>query len=66
MGPPTFPGTILLLDGQLTEEERMVRDMAQRFGEDRLMPVILEWNRQEEFDRELMKEFGELGFLVVS
>ena len=53
----------LLLDDQLTEEERMVRDMARRFGEDRLMPVILEWNRKEEFDRELMKEFGELGFL---
>ena len=48
----------LLLDDQLTEEERMVRDVARRFGEDRLMPVILEWNRQEEFDRELMKEFG--------
>ena len=53
----------LLLDDQLTEEERMVRDMARRFGEDRLKPVILEWNRHEHFDRDLMKEFGELGFL---
>ncbi|MDP6896969.1 MAG: acyl-CoA dehydrogenase family protein, partial [Rhodospirillales bacterium] len=63
-GKPTFAwDDPLLLDDQLTEEERMVRDMARRFGEDRLMPVILEWNRHEEFDRDLMKEFGELGFL---
>ncbi len=52
-----------LLDNQLTEEERIIRDMARRFGEDRLMPLILQWNRNEEFDRDLMKEFGELGFL---
>ena len=51
------------LDDQLTEEERLVRDTARRFGDERLMPVILEWNRNEEFDRNLMKEFGELGFL---
>ncbi len=53
----------LLLDDQLTEEERMVRDMVQRFAEDRLMPVILDWNRHEKFDKDLMREFGELGLL---
>ena len=42
-----------LLDNQLTEEERLIRDMARRFGEERLMPLILEWNRNEEFDRDL-------------
>ena len=52
-----------LLNNQLTEEERLIRDIARRFGEERLMPLILEWNRNEEFDRDLMKEFGELGFL---
>ena len=52
-----------LLDDQLSEEERMVRDMARRFADERLMPVIVDWNRNEKFDRNLMKEFGELGFL---
>jgi len=52
-----------LLDEQLSEEERMVRDMARRFADERLMPVIVDWNRNEKFDRNLMKEFGELGFL---
>ncbi len=52
-----------LLDDQLSEEERMVRDMARRFADQRLMPVIVDWNRNEKFDRNLMKEFGELGFL---
>ncbi|MAH84542.1 MAG: acyl-CoA dehydrogenase [Rhodospirillaceae bacterium TMED8] len=41
----------------------MIKDMITRFGEERLMPVILEWNRQEKFDKELMTEFGELGLL---
>jgi len=63
-GKPTFAwDDPFLLDDQLSEEERMVRDMARRFGEERLMPVILDWNRNEKFDRDLMKEFGELGFL---
>ena len=53
----------LLLDDQLTEDERMVLDMVRRFAEDRLMPVILDWNRHEKFDKELMREFGELGLL---
>ena len=53
----------LRLDDQLTEDERMVQDMVWRFAEDRLMPVIVDWNRHEKFDRELMREFGELGLL---
>ena len=52
-----------LLDDQLSEEERMIRDMTRRFADERLMPVIVDWNRNETFDRDLMKEFGELGFL---
>ena len=52
-----------LLDYQLSEEERMIRDMTRRFADERLMPVIVDWNRNETFDRDLMKEFGELGFL---
>ncbi len=52
-----------LMDGQLSEEERMVRDSARDFCQDRLMPRILEANRHEKFDREIMNEFGEVGFL---
>ena len=52
-----------LLDDQLTEEERQIRDVARDFAQSRLMPVILEWNRHETFDRDIMREFGELGFL---
>jgi len=52
-----------LLDDQLTEDERQIRDVARDFAQERLMPEILEWNRHESFDPGIMKEFGELGFL---
>ncbi|PPR74777.1 MAG: Acyl-CoA dehydrogenase [Alphaproteobacteria bacterium MarineAlpha3_Bin4] len=53
----------LLLDGQLEEEERMVRDMARNYAQDKLMPRVLEANRNETFDREIINEMGELGLL---
>jgi glutaryl-CoA dehydrogenase len=53
----------LLLDDQLSEEERMVRDMARDFAQDKLMPRILEANRHEIFHREIMNEMGALGLL---
>ena len=53
----------MLLDEQLSEEERMVRDSARRYCQERLMPRVLEANRHERFDREIMNEMGELGFL---
>ena len=53
----------LLLNDQLDEEERLIRDSARRFAQDRLAPLILEWNRHERFDTEIMREFGEMGFL---
>jgi glutaryl-CoA dehydrogenase len=53
----------LLLDDQLSEEERLVRDAAHDYCQDKLMPRILEANRHERFDREIMNELGELGFL---
>lgn len=54
---------ILLLDEQLTEEERMIRDAARDYCQERLMPRVLEANRHEIFDREIMTELGELGLL---
>ncbi len=53
----------LLLDEQLSEEERMVRDAARAYCQEKLMPRILEANRNEVFHREIMTEFGALGFL---
>jgi glutaryl-CoA dehydrogenase len=53
----------LLLDEQLSEDERMVRDAARAYCQERLMPRVLEANRHEIFHREIMNEMGELGFL---
>ena len=52
-----------MLEQQLTEEERLVRDAARAFCQEKLLPRILEATRKERFDREIMNEFGELGFL---
>ena len=53
----------LLLDDQLSEDERMVRDQAHAYCQDKLMPRVLKANRDETFDREIMNEMGELGLL---
>lgn len=53
----------LLLEQALTEEERIMRDAAHQFCQERLMPRILEANRHEHFDPGIMREFGELGLL---
>ncbi|MYE83478.1 MAG: acyl-CoA dehydrogenase, partial [Gammaproteobacteria bacterium] len=53
----------LLLDEQFSAEERMIRDTAREYAQDRLMPRVLEANRRERFDREIMNEMGELGML---
>jgi len=64
MSKPTFKwdDPFLFVD-QLTDEERMIRDTARRFCQDKLMPRILEANRSETFDRAIMDEMGAMGFL---
>jgi glutaryl-CoA dehydrogenase len=52
-----------LLEDQLTEEERMIRDTARDYAQERLMPRVLMANREEHFHREIMNELGELGLL---
>jgi glutaryl-CoA dehydrogenase len=52
-----------LLDEQLSDEERMVRDATRDFCQDKLMPRVLEANRHEIFDRAIMDEMGEMGLL---
>jgi glutaryl-CoA dehydrogenase len=53
----------LSLESMLSEHERMMRDSAAQYCQDKLMPRILEANRHERFDRGIMNEFGELGLL---
>ena len=52
-----------LLDAQLDDEERMVRDAARDYCQGKLMPRILEANRHERFDREIYREMAVLGML---
>nr|WP_297347331.1 acyl-CoA dehydrogenase [uncultured Glaciecola sp.] len=53
----------MLLNNQLSEEERMIRDTAHDYCQQKLQPRVLEANRHEHFDREIMTELGELGLL---
>ncbi len=54
---------LLLLDDQLTEEERLVRNTARGYAQDKLMPRVMSAYRDERFDREIMQEMGTLGLL---
>jgi len=53
----------LLLDQQLTEEERMVRDSARQFAADKLAPRVLEAFRNEKTDPAIFREMGDTGLL---
>jgi len=64
MSKPTFKwDDPFLLNDQLTDEERMIRDTARKYCQDKLMPRVLEANRHEVFHREIMTEMGAMGFL---
>jgi glutaryl-CoA dehydrogenase len=56
----------LLLEDQLSEDERMIRDAARAYCRDKLFPRVLEANRHEIFHREIMNELGELGLLGIT
>ncbi|HEX4407969.1 MAG TPA: acyl-CoA dehydrogenase [Xanthobacteraceae bacterium] len=51
------------LESQLTEEERMVRDTARDYAQDKLFPRVLEANRSGEYNPAIVKEMGALGLL---
>ncbi len=53
----------LRLDDQLSEDERAMRDAAHAYCQDKLFTRVLSANRHERFDREIMNEMGEMGFL---
>ncbi len=53
----------LNLEGELTEEERMVRDSARAYAADKLMPRVVQAYREERIDKSLIPEMGALGLL---
>jgi glutaryl-CoA dehydrogenase len=61
---PRFdPFDALLLRDQLSEEENMIWDTAKTFCKEELMPGIVHANREEYFDKDIMKKMGSMGFL---
>ena len=52
-----------LLEQQLTDEQRMVRDSARQYAREKLLPRVQEAFRREETDAEIFREMGELGLL---
>ncbi|MEZ7858623.1 MAG: glutaryl-CoA dehydrogenase [Parasphingorhabdus sp.] len=61
--PPMNWEDPFLLDQQLTEEERLVRDTAEQYAQDRLAPRIQSAYRNETIDLDIFKEMGSLGLL---
>ena len=53
----------LLLEDQLDSDEKMVREAARSYCQERLLPRVIEATRKERFDREIMNEMGALGLL---
>jgi glutaryl-CoA dehydrogenase len=53
----------LRFESQLTEDERAIRDAARGYCQDRLLPRVVLAHRHESFDRAIMTEMGEMGFL---
>src|SRR4051812_14661059 len=56
----------LLLDELLTDDERMIRDTARAYAQDKLLPRVIEAYREEKTDRAIFNEMGELGLLGVT
>ncbi|PLR26570.1 acyl-CoA dehydrogenase [Caulobacter zeae] len=53
----------LALDARLTEDERLIRDAARAYAQEQLLPRVVSAYADGRFDREIMKEMGELGLL---
>ena len=51
------------LEGELNEDERMVRDTAHGFSQDYLMPRVVEAYAHEKYDLQMLPEMGKLGLL---
>ena len=55
-----------LLEQQLTEEERLIRDTARQYAQEKLLPRVTEAYLEEHTDREIFREMGELGLIGVT
>ena len=55
-----------MLEGQLTEDERLIRDSARDFAQEKLQPRILEAYERETVEPEIFREMGALGLLGVT
>ncbi len=56
----------LRFDDLLTEDERLIRDTARGFAQDKLAPRVIDAFLQEKSDREIFREMGALGLLAVT
>ncbi|CUW41200.1 glutaryl-CoA dehydrogenase [Magnetospirillum sp. XM-1] len=52
-----------LLEDQLSEDEKLIRDSAHAYCQEKLQPRVMKAFRDETFDREIMNEMGEMGLL---
>jgi len=52
-----------LLENQLNEEEKSVKNLAYEFSKDNLLPTIVDSFRNEKFDKNIMREMGKIGLL---
>ena len=65
--PPNFNWQDpLQLDTQLNEQERQVRDTAQRYAQEKLLPRVVQAFRNEQTDPQIFREMGELGLLAAT
>ena len=53
----------LMLEDQLTEEERMIRDAARAYAQDKLQPIVIEAYANEHTDPAIFREMGDMGLL---
>lgn len=54
-----------LLEGEYTEQQQMIAEMIQRYGDERLRPVVMKYDESQEFPLEIMRELGEMGLMGV-
>ncbi len=55
-----------MLDEQLTEDERMIRDTARAYAQDKLLPRVTKAYLEEKVDRDIFHEMGELGLIGIT
>ena len=62
---PTLESITEGLDFQLNENQKMIADMIQKYGEKKIRPIVMEYDESQEFPIEIFKELGEMGLMGV-